>query len=450
MWMERRNQHHHHETTQATPTGMGQQLAGSGDSASWMPVSAPWHEEDAPRLSPGVTVLPAATAATAEVARACELDALRERFRAACRAASIVPPLHALERWLLLCKWHEPQQDEPLLPALPAPTPADEALAADLGRAGLNAEQASRVSSGMRAEAVRGADTIRQTASAKVAACRVERSSEAADGDVLQLTFIASAGGASTSDDGGDGESDDHNDIGIAGSRLGSPRRSVRVTTACLEKLRELYSRQRRKAGSQGGKAAKSAAAAKAVAKAAREGAGWSAADEADFRLRAFACLLRYHSIGGLGFQAACGSAIFHTLQASHTPPSPALASPLTLRLSSAAALRRQLRGVRIAAQLLLRRLLLRLRGRRRALWLARLLCQLRAAPGQLPGQPAVRLACHRCGGHPHAAAARRGAGKPLNCLLMPIASRWPPDGLAMASRLPAGCLPTIPTECRS
>ena len=75
------------------------------------------------------------------------------------------PPLNALERWLLLCKWHELPTDaiaEPLLPTGASSSsggslssPADEALAADLRRAGMDARSAAALTKRLRADAMR-------------------------------------------------------------------------------------------------------------------------------------------------------------------------------------------------------------------------------------------------------------------------------------------------------
>ena len=94
-----------HATTAAPPTGLGKRLAGSSNTNEvvWMPESTPWDDDAAVPLPP-----PAAVAIVLELARTRGLELLRSRFRRLCAAASLqAPPLHAVERWLLLSKWEE-------------------------------------------------------------------------------------------------------------------------------------------------------------------------------------------------------------------------------------------------------------------------------------------------------------------------------------------------------
>ena len=92
-----------HATTAAPPTGLGKRLAGNSSNTNevvWMPESTPWDDDAAIPLPP-----PAAVAVVLELARTRGLERLRSRFRRLCAAASLqAPPLHAVERWLLLSK----------------------------------------------------------------------------------------------------------------------------------------------------------------------------------------------------------------------------------------------------------------------------------------------------------------------------------------------------------
>ena len=93
-----------------------------------MPESTPWDDDAAVPLPP-----PAAVAIVLELARTRGLELLRSRFRRLCAAASLqAPPLHAVERWLLLSKWEEtiarPSSTKPD-PLFPCEAPGDVATA---------------------------------------------------------------------------------------------------------------------------------------------------------------------------------------------------------------------------------------------------------------------------------------------------------------------------------
>jgi phosphorylated CTD-interacting factor 1 len=94
-----------------------------------MPESTPWDDDAAIPLPP-----PAAVAIVLELARTRGLERLRSRFRRLCAAASLqAPPLHAVERWLLLSKWEEtiarPSTKPAADPLFPCEAPGDVATA---------------------------------------------------------------------------------------------------------------------------------------------------------------------------------------------------------------------------------------------------------------------------------------------------------------------------------
>lgn len=282
----RRTTHHLHVTTSATATGMGKRLAGSGGSELWMPSSTPW---DASSTASGSVqqqlVLPSASAAAVatEMVRAQCVLALRAKFRTMCELPA--PPLNALERWLLLNKWYEPQSDEPLLPMGKAATPADAVLSADLRRAGMEAETAEALVKKLRRTARKMAAALRT--SDHRGTCSPCVLQTAASSGVMRLSCAPPAEGSGASCD--------------AEALGGDSATSVLVTTACIDKLRALHAR------------------------------AWpaSAEDDDDVMRRVYCCLLRYQCVGGLGFQAAIGAPVFRCLQARFGCNFEAFASPL-------------------------------------------------------------------------------------------------------------------------
>ena len=137
-----------HATTSAAATGLGRELAGRASvSEVWMPDSLPWHPDHAPSVwSPP---LPALVALIVELKRAGHLEAIKEQWVALCGDASLkTPPLHAIERWLLMSKWEENAaglSSEPLFPGPAECVIADSALAGDLTRVGMDHRTAQRL-----------------------------------------------------------------------------------------------------------------------------------------------------------------------------------------------------------------------------------------------------------------------------------------------------------------
>ena len=124
-----------HATTASPPTGLGKRLAGTSSNTKevvWMPESTPW-DDDAAEAAAVPLPPPAAVAIVLELARTRGLERLRSRFTRLCAAASLqAPPLHAVERWLLLSKWEEtiarPSSTKPD-PLFPCEAPGDVATA---------------------------------------------------------------------------------------------------------------------------------------------------------------------------------------------------------------------------------------------------------------------------------------------------------------------------------
>ena len=309
-----------HETTHAPTTGLGKKLAGSKNAADnlWMPLSAPWNPDDAVASSVGQQLMPVETAVAAELERAKQLSKLRAQFRESCQKAAAVtaPPMHAIERWILLSKWHEHSSLEPLLPVGEA-TAADAALETDLQRAGMTSHEADKSVAALRASTNAAAALIRNTADASGGGAGSSSSSGQPRRPLIQsvslgnglsrLTLLASA---PTADDGGSNDEDGESDSGCDES-FGSEV-SVEVTEACVEKLRSLFAR---------GCAGNSFDAASSL--------DADSSLNATFLARLFVCLLRYKAVGGLGFQAALGGSVFLELQRHLGTNFEAFASPL-------------------------------------------------------------------------------------------------------------------------
>ena len=291
----RRSLHPIHTTTCATPTGLGKTLAAGAGGELWMPTSTPW---DSSSVIEGgeAQVLTASLAVAMEHSRSRQLQMLRKQFRARCENCKLpAPPLNAFERWLLLNKWHEPQSDEPVLPTSKVATPADAALVADLLRAGMDTANADALVRKLRADAIRAAAAIRSGAQHSGADARIRRSPPI--GGVVHLSYGDADADVDGDADGEEGATDDE----AGGTGLSS---RVCVTTECLDKLCALHSR------SQGG-------------------ASDAPIDKDDLLKRVLACLLRYQSIGGLGFQAALGAPVFCALQTRFACNFEVFASPL-------------------------------------------------------------------------------------------------------------------------
>ena len=377
----RRNVRPLHATTSATSSGLGKHFAGSAASdACWMPDSTPWSEGDAVASNANFIVLPAPQSVALELERARVISTLRSQFRDGCRNAMphSAPPLSAIERWLLLCKWHEAAEDtlveamatEPLLPATAVATAADSSLVSDLCRAGMDESAAAALTADLRAFCI-------SSATAFADACREGRMPAAPPVEMqphgdelwrLRCTLPGSAalfpkctdgpkgrdaaGDAHCSggESGGGSDSDNDEGGGGEGGRHDESRDdedlSVIVTSACIEKLRVFYARQHRIQRSPNPPRPNTLAAAASAPAATTQhaphhlpardmptaaGVGsataeWTPATEADFRARLYACLLRYRSVGGLGFQAGLGGSVLCTLQVHATHPT-ALAS---------------------------------------------------------------------------------------------------------------------------
>ena len=326
-----------HVTTKATSTGLGKLHASTAaDEELWMPDSQPWNPKDAGQGShlPATRIPSAAVALAIEIERAAHLRALRTQFRAECRLSA--PPMHAMERWILLCRWHVAQgssngYEEPLLPVISS-SAADAGLADDLLRAGLASTDAHALIASLRTSAAAAAtalktmlDAMSTTAAGSAPPPRVrltrvadgmvhlavpapstwswKAAEEDADEDQVAQEAAASSQGPEDKATGADASSDDSSDgdhheggeggCGTANAPAASSEADVcaEMTSGCLEKLRVLYGRQLPTADPQ------------------PEG-------EADFRRRVLACLLRYRAVGGLGFQAALGGKVFVALQA--------------------------------------------------------------------------------------------------------------------------------------
>mmetsp|Transcript_49698 Transcript_49698/g.129555 ORF Transcript_49698/g.129555 Transcript_49698/m.129555 type:complete len:486 (+) Transcript_49698:3-1460(+) len=280
-----------------------------------MPDSMPWIGDAPPAPSQS-----AASAVILEIARSKGLQELRQCLRSSCANASkLHAPLHAIERWLLMSKWEEALAEtngRPVADALFAAsgsTPiADAGLASDLERAGLSQHQVAgivlRVQEKSVALAERMAKLARRLASAGEPAPSpvvCEEVLEEQGGAMVQLHVVSppakQGGGASQEDQ---GEVVSEQDSGM----------TVLVTSSCFEKLRTLYFRQH------------------ATLYLQQDGqrSDWdTTAREDSFRARAFCCLLRYHSLGGAGFQAGLGANVFRELQGSLGCNFELFASPL-------------------------------------------------------------------------------------------------------------------------
>ena len=430
----------HSVTTQPT-TGLGARLAGTSDPVDdlWLPTSLPWQPADASGSQPLPTLLPAALALRLELRRAARLAQLRARFVELCATTSLPsPPVNAFERWRFMCKWQE--QGEPtdaLLPTGPTQV-ADASFAADLGRLGVAPAAADQLVAAVRAASVDAADAVArlrnellrgsEDGSSLVPPAVV--SFQQLQGGVLRVRAAPATAAAAAANE--------------AADQSNETELSVCVTEAAVQKLRALHARHR--GGGCGGGGSSSSGGGEAATDAAVETTGAAAA--AGFDARLLALLLRHEAIGGAGFQAALGGGVLRELQASlvvtthpslhtpslHTPPQftpsfrelqaslgvtthpshtlPSHPSSLhTLPSRAAGEPRRQLRVLRVAAQRLLRRLLLGVCGRRRAVRRARLVCRLRADARRLRGQPALRRRDHHRLGAAAARAARHGPG---------------------------------------
>ena len=307
-----------------------------------MPSSVPWAPNDAVGSSVA-PLLPVDIAVATELKRAKQLAQIRAQFRELCQKSSAVtaPPMHAIERWLLLSKWHEhASSSEPLLP-VGKPTAADAALGTDLQRAGMTSHEAQESVAALRASTIAAAAVIRSTAEASGGGAGSSSSSSTGrprrpliqsislGNGLTRLSLQASAPPPPAADDDvsddQDGESESGCDDGPEAGTDGAV--SVEVTDACMEKLRVLFAR---------GRTSTSAS------------AGASAASDADsldaaFLPRLFVCLLRYKAVGGLGFQAALGGAVFLQLQRQLGTNFEAFASPLNCFFGERSGIRTQL-----------------------------------------------------------------------------------------------------------
>ena len=289
-----------HQVTAEPSTGLGAQLAGTTDPSDdlWMPDSMSWDATSSSSSIQTTPLLPPHVAARVELRRAAKLTELHALFRE--RLALPSPPINALERWRFLCKW---QQDEPgappsdaLLPSGP-PKRADAALAADLRRAGLDAIAADELVTAMRAASSDAAQDVARLRDELVATpppsdASLTLVSERLPGGVLQLRLASTYPGAT------------YPPHTLAPAEA---ERSVRVTEACVGKLRALYTRH----GT------------------ADDAACSSLSSESAFDLRLFALLLRYDAIGGAGFQAALGGPVMRGLQSALSVNFECFASPL-------------------------------------------------------------------------------------------------------------------------
>lgn len=303
-----------HSTTRAVPTGLGARLAGSSASEEvWNPRSSPYPSSHA-LLPPSTPLLSPRRAAQLEVARWAEMCGLREELRGLCEAQRVRTPMNAFERWRFHSKWEEEADGLPTEPLLPAKPPAadgeaspseggegegeggvgrwagsaDARMLADLRRAGLSPAASRslllrlRASSAARAEQLARlrASLRRDGAAGAIGRLRV-RIKQGEDGSSL-LSLSLSEGGPLT------------------------PLPSLRLTSAHLRKLSELYTRH---AGS--------------------SHPSCSPREERRFRFRLAALLLRYEAIGGLGFQAALGGAALVAMQRELGTNFECFASPL-------------------------------------------------------------------------------------------------------------------------
>ena len=321
----RRTSHTLHATTKAPATGLGRELAGTASLDDvWMPSSVPWKPADAEPVKRHSLLSPH-DAAVVELKRASELAALRRRFNALCHENGVAaPPMNAFERWRFQSKWEEEEeavQGDPLLPVAaegpPAPSDharcaderprsADESMRADLRRAGMAPAASAAVVQAVRSASARAAtrvDNFRSTAAeGGRLRVRLKREEDGATRLEVPSSFALPPSGEGGGEGGGGRGGDASEDEAPARLLDG-----IRITAPYLHKLRELHARhgtQRRGAGGGSG---------------GEEGGAGAAADakreERSFRLRLLALLLRYHSIGGLGFQAALGGAAFFALQ---------------------------------------------------------------------------------------------------------------------------------------
>ena len=330
-----------HATTSAARTGLGKELAGSASAEDgWMEDARPWDAStaEAPRLPPPV---PAALALRLEIERAAQLRRLRALFRRLCETAEpalAVPPMHALERWRFVAKWEEDEEQEPcaahqppaemLFPLGTRGASADARLAADLVRAGMHeravagavcrVREASREAAAAVASA---APSLSHQSASTTPLVRVRRRA----GELVTLAAVCDGGGEAEVDGGGeaDGESESE---GEGEGEGGADGASIAVTEACLRKLVLMHNAMRRHAAAAAPPSAASAAAAAATAAAT---AAASAPCDAECLMRVYTLLLRYHSIGGAGFQAALGGRVLRELHACLGVNFECFASPL-------------------------------------------------------------------------------------------------------------------------
>ena len=307
-----------------------------------MPDSLPWSQATAAMGAvSGPPPRDAGLVVASELERARQIALLRQTFREGCQRAGIaVPPMHVIERWLFLCKWHDSCSGmneasggsaDPLLPVSAAAAAADATLASDLCRAGVERSHAAKFAEDLRmsaAEAARAVDraagiTSSSSSSSSSSANRSSGGSSASsrsEGSALRIHLTYLGGGmvrlesdSSTRDtqvEAGNptgtrsmvasGAGGDERSMGSKGAEI--PVRAVDVTEACVEKLRILYMRNGTGCNGDGKKR-------KAVI-ALRE-----KEQEEEFLARLFGCLLRYRSVGGLGFQASLGGHVFRALQ---------------------------------------------------------------------------------------------------------------------------------------
>lgn len=280
-----------HETTSAPVTGIGKQLAGSADVGDFFWDCTKWDCTSA-EAPADLAMQPAPKALLLELERSSRLAALRARFRDLCRGSSIAtPPMHAIERWRFLSKWHEDAAvaassgaEDALFPTGPA-TAADRAFAADLTRSGASKSTADAIVRAAREASAQAAAAVAAAAAEydarPVAAPTVSRDAADASGAVrLRLRRPAARADSSlptSSRDSGEssesGESDDEASEGGGDSAL---EECVEVNEECLLKLGHMHRR--------------------ACPAESQEGAAKAEA-EAPFLARAFTLLLRH--VGG-------------------------------------------------------------------------------------------------------------------------------------------------------
>ena len=337
----RKTLHALHQTTHAPVTGLGRQHAASAaDEALWMPNSTPWDPSDAvvphrPQL------LGAETAVHHELARAAAVADLKRALHDGCLRASLsAPPLNTVERWLLLCCWHEDAavatHRDPLLPSAKRLPAADVALARDLQRAGLDESAAAALAAELRSRSVKAAAALRRNGHGHGSSEHGRSDSTSGRLDV-QLSWV------------GDGAEIAR--LACTGV-VGGGQYTVDVTRGCLDKLRTLFARHAlnpspkpcssaagasshaKSATAKSAKSAKSAQSAQSAQPSQSAqcppcgsseaspcviepsaGGPLGADAEVEFTMRLFTCLLRYQSVGGLGFQASIGPAVFDELQ---------------------------------------------------------------------------------------------------------------------------------------